>query len=60
MASMYLASEQVISPYCPGDAIAWSPGMIFDCIVFGLTLYKRLKTGCTVQNSLFTLMLRDG
>lgn len=34
--------------------------MVFDCIIFGLTLYKRLQIGRTMQNSLFTLMLRDG
>ena len=44
----------------PDYALAWSPAMIFDCIIFGLTLYKRLQIGRTVDNSLFALMLRDG
>lgn len=42
------------------DAIAWVPSMAFDCVIFALTLYKRIQVGRTIQNSLFTLMIRDG
>ncbi|KAI0080462.1 hypothetical protein K474DRAFT_1704765 [Panus rudis PR-1116 ss-1] len=41
-------------------AIAWALAMGFDLIIFILTLYKRLKIGRTLHNSLFSLMIRDG
>ncbi|KAK7683052.1 hypothetical protein QCA50_013724 [Cerrena zonata] len=34
--------------------------MLFDTVVFILTLYKRLQVGKTPWNSLFYLMIRDG
>ncbi|KAK7683635.1 hypothetical protein QCA50_013473 [Cerrena zonata] len=45
---------------CTPSALAWSQAIAFDCIIFALTLYKRLQIGRTVENSLFSLMLRDG
>ena len=41
-------------------ALAWSLPMSYDILVFGLLLYKRLRIGKVVQNSIFTLLLRDG
>ena len=41
-------------------ALAWSLPMSYDILVFGLLLYKRLKIGKVMQNSIFTLLLRDG
>ncbi|TCD60506.1 hypothetical protein EIP91_009952 [Steccherinum ochraceum] len=39
---------------------AWSTVLLFDFVVFVLTLYKRLRVGKTHDNGLFSLMVRDG
>ncbi|KAI0077602.1 hypothetical protein K474DRAFT_1771680 [Panus rudis PR-1116 ss-1] len=41
-------------------AIAWALAMGFDIMIFVLTLRMRLKVGRTVENGIFTLMMRDG
>lgn len=39
---------------------AWSTVLLFDSVVFFLTLSKRLRVGKTHDNGLFSLMVRDG
>ena len=41
-------------------AIAWSSILIFDSIIFGLTLLQALRQGRMWSHSLFHLILRDG
>lgn len=65
---MSVSSPQLlVASYCPtylylllDCAIAWSTVLIFDIIVFALTLRLRLRRGRSAQNGLFSLMVRDG
>lgn len=41
-------------------SIAWLPAIIFDSIIFALTLYKRISVGNVLSDGLFSLMIRDG
>ncbi|TCD63148.1 hypothetical protein EIP91_005907 [Steccherinum ochraceum] len=43
--------------YC---ALAWGLILLFDAVVFVLTLRLRLRVGRTAGHSLFSLMVRDG
>jgi len=38
----------------------WASVLVFDTLVFVLTLYRRLVVGRTLEHGLFALMLRDG
>lgn len=38
----------------------WASILVFDTVVFVLTLYRRLAVGRTLEHGLFSLMLRDG
>ncbi|THH31003.1 hypothetical protein EUX98_g3189 [Antrodiella citrinella] len=39
---------------------AWSIMLLFDCLIFGLTLVRAICLSRTVRRTLFDIMLRDG
>ncbi|KAI0071348.1 hypothetical protein K474DRAFT_1712536 [Panus rudis PR-1116 ss-1] len=41
-------------------AISWSMAIAFDFVIFALTLFKRLRVGRTIKDTLLSLMIRDG
>ncbi|CAK5262451.1 unnamed protein product [Mycena citricolor] len=43
-----------------GLAIAWSSMMLFDCVIFVLTLYRALSRRRAMGFQLLTVLLRDG
>ncbi|CAK5275841.1 unnamed protein product [Mycena citricolor] len=43
-----------------GLAIAWSSMMLFDCVIFVLTLYRALSRRRALGFQLLTVLLRDG
>ena len=45
---------------CADFAGIWAAILVFDAVVFGLTVYRVLQVGKRWRGSLFTLMLKDG
>ena len=43
-----------------GLGAAWGGMLIFDTLVFGMTLYKALSIPRTKEITLLTILLRDG
>ena len=38
----------------------WATVLVFDLVVFGLTVFRVLRVGKKWRGSMFTLMLKDG
>ena len=54
------SSTTALIHFNPGYAIAWSGSLVFDALIFGLTVYQALVQHQRTGSSLLGLMLRDG